>query len=164
MTLSDSEIKGAIPYGLERTSKMKVYINNSIHSTTGYEVVVKDDEGIIVETKPIDTLVDDGKTLKLPENPSNRKYFNLKKVEDANGIIELTYKESITIGPKSTEPKKPLEEYLNEEDKALYLALIEKAKKNRAEANKKTPLTEKEKLLKKIERMQKMLNEMEEEA
>ena len=27
MTLSDSEIKGAIPCGLERTYKMKVYIN-----------------------------------------------------------------------------------------------------------------------------------------
>jgi hypothetical protein len=164
MTLSDSEIKGAIPCGLERTYKMKVYINNSIHSTTGYEIVIKDDEGLIVETKPIDTIVDDGKTLKLPENPSNRKYFNLAKVEAADGIVELTYKETIKLGTKEPgESKKPLEDYLNDEDKALYLALVEKAKAARAEAHKKVPMTEKEKLQAKIARLQAQVAKMESE-
>ena len=165
MTLSDSEIKGAIPCGLERTSKMKVYINNSLHSNTGYELVIKDDNGLIVDTKSIDTIVDDGKTLKLPENPSNRKYFNLAKVEAADGIVELTYKESIMLGTRSTEPKekKPLEDYLNDEDKALYLALVEKAKKNRSEANKKVPMTEKEKLQAKVARLQAQIAKMESE-
>ena len=165
MVLSDSEIKGAIPCGLERTYKMKVYINNSIHSNTGYELVIKDDNGLIVETKSIDTLVDDGKTLKLPENPSNRKYYNLAKVEAADGIVELTYKESITLGTRSGEPKekKPLEDYLNDEDKALYLALVEKAKKNRAEANKKLPLTPKEKLEREVARLQAKIAKMESE-
>lgn len=144
---------------------MKVYINNSLHSNTGYELVIKDDNGLIVDTKSIDTIVDDGKTLKLPENPSNRKYFNLAKVEAADGIVELTYKESITLGTRSTEPKekKPLEDYLNDEDKALYLALVEKAKKNRAEANKKVPMTEKEKLQAKVARLQAQIAKMESE-
>ena len=143
---------------------MKVYINNSIHSTTGYEIVIKDDEGLIVETKPIDALVDDGKTLKLPENPSNRKYFNLAKVEAADGIVELTYKETIKLGTREPgESKKPLEDYLNDEDKALYLALVEKAKNNRAEAHKKVPVTEKEKLQAKIARLQAQVAKMESE-
>lgn len=144
---------------------MKVYINNSLHSTTGYEIVIKDDKGIIVDTKPIDTIVDDGKTLKLPENPSNRKYFNLAKVEAADGIVELTYKESVTLDTRSGEPKekKPLEDYLNDEDKALYLALVEKAKKNRAEANKRVPMTEKEKLQAKVARLQAQIAKMESE-
>lgn len=163
-TLSDSEIKGAIPCGLERTYKMKVYINNSIHSNTGYELVIKDDEGLIVETKNIDTLVDDGKTLKLPENPSNRKYFNLAKVESADGIVELTYKETIKLGTREPgESKKPLEDYLNDEDKALYLALIEKAKAAKAEAHKKVPMTPIEKKRAQIERLKAQIAKMERE-
>lgn len=164
MTLLDSKIKGAIPCGLERTCKMKVYINNSIHSTTGYEIVIKDDEGLIVETKPIDTLVDDGKTLKLPENPSNRKYFNLAKVEAADGIVELTYKETIKLGNREpSESKKPLEDYLNDEDKALYLALVEKAKAAKAEAHKKVPMTPIEKKKAQIERLKAQIAKMESE-
>lgn len=143
---------------------MKVYINNSIHSTTGYELVIKDDDGIIIETKDIDTIVDDGKTLKLPENPSNRKYFNLAKVEAADGIVELTYKETIKLGTREPgESKKPLEDYLNDEDKALYLELVEKAKAAKAEAHKKVPMTEKEKLQAKIARLQAQVAAMESE-
>lgn len=161
MTLSDGEIKGSIPCGLERTYKMKVYINNSIHSTTGYEIVIKDDEGLIVETKPIETIVDDGKTLKLPENPSNRKYFNLAKVEAADGIVELTYKETIKLGTREPgESKKPLEDYLNDEDKALYLALVEKAKTARAEAHKKVPMTDIEKATAAVERARAKLEKL----
>lgn len=143
---------------------MKVYINNSLHSTTGYEIVIKDDEGLIVETKPIDTIVDEGKTLKLPENPSNRKYFSLKKVEDADGVIELTYKETIKLGTREPgESKKPLEDYLNDEDKALYLALVEKAKAARAEAHKKVPMTPIEKKKAQIERLKAQIAKMESE-
>lgn len=143
---------------------MKVYINNSIHSTTGYELVIKDDQGLVIETKDIDTIVDDGKTLKLPENPSNRKYFNLAKVEAANGDIELTYKETIKLGTReSGESKKPLEDYLDEDDRELYLALVEKAKKNRAEANKRVPMTDLEKAKAKVARLMAQIAKMESE-
>ena len=144
---------------------MKVYINNSMHSTTGYELVIKDDNGLIVETKDIETIVDDGKTLKLPENPSNRKYFNLAKVEAADGIVELTYKESIKLGSRTDEPKekKPLEDYLEGDEREMYLALVEKAKKNRAEANKRVPLSPKEKLQREVARLQAKIAKMENE-
>ena len=144
---------------------MKVYINNSMHSTTGYELVIKDDNGLIVETKDIETIVDDGKTLKLPENPSNRKYFNLAKVEAADGIVELTYKESIKLGSRTDEPKekKPLEDYLENGEREMYLALVEKAKKNRAEANKRVPLSPKEKLQREVARLQAKIAKMESE-
>lgn len=144
---------------------MKVYINSSSISNTGYELVIKDTDGSIVESKPIDTIVDDGKTLKLPENPSNRKYFNIKKVEAAGGSIELAYKESITFGPRTDEPreKKPLEDYLEGEDRIIFLELLEKAKKNRAEANKKVPLTPLEKKKREVERLMAQIARMESE-
>jgi hypothetical protein len=68
----------------------------------------------------------------LPENPCNRKYFNSKKVDKANGSIELTYKESKTFGPRdpNATPKAPTKgwvEYLTDEEKALYEQLKAKA-------------------------------------
>ena len=131
---------------------MKVYIRQSASTPTGYELVSITDENIEV-VRPIEEIVDEGKTLKLPENESNRKYFNIAKIEKAGGTIELTYKESITLGPKSEQvPRKGLEEYLEGDDKELYLALIEKAKKNREEVNKKAPMSEVEKARRAYER------------
>ena len=167
MTLSDSEIKGSIPCGLERTSKMKVYINNSLHSTTGYELVIKDDDGLIVETKDIETLVDDGKTLKLPENPSNRKYFNLAKVEAADGIVELTYKESVTLGTRSWMSYLTKEELENLEMAEQTLEdMRTEYKRNataRRENEKNVPLSPKEKLQREVARLQAKIARMESE-
>lgn len=131
---------------------MKVYVRQSASTQTGYELVtINDDMSEVVRS--IDEVVDEGKTLKLPENESNRKYFSIAKVEKAGGSIELTYKASVILGPKSEQaPRKGLEEYLNGEDKELYLALVEKAKKTREEANKKAPMSEVEKARRAYER------------
>lgn len=134
---------------------MRVLIRKSSQSPTGYELVVINDEGKETSIAIPKTYPNEPFTLVLPENPSNRKYFNSKKVEAAGGQIELTYKESKTFGQRTeTTPRKGLEEYLNDEDKATYLALIEKAKKAREEANKKAPMTEEERLMRIIERNQ----------
>lgn len=104
------------------------------------------------------------KSLKLPENPSNRKYLSIERIEKAsNQTYELTPKEARKNGPIERAPKKPDRDYLNEEDQIAYDYLMNKireAKEAEKEAKRPKPLTEREKLIKRIERMQKMLEEM----
>lgn len=75
------------------------------------------------------------KSLKLPENPSNRKYLSIAAIEKAGGTLELTYKAPRTMTksdtPKVQTPKaiKGLEEYLEGDEKAEYLRLVDKAQK-----------------------------------
>lgn len=101
-------------------------------------------------TTPITTIVDGGKTLKLPTNSSNRQYFSIERLITSaiNGELELTYKPSVTITKTSdSAPRtiKPLEDWLEGEDKATYLALKQKAQEARDAANTKAPLTATEK-------------------
>lgn len=141
---------------------MKVLVRKNNESATGYAIVTTHDDGTesvqpINHTDPANAMI-----LKLPENPSNRKWFSIKKVEAAGGEIELTYKESKTLGPRTeSAPRKGLEEYLEGEDREMYLALVEKAKKAREEANKKAPMTEYEKRVRAVERAQAKLAELE---
>ena len=138
---------------------MATFVRTSNNSKTGYELVTVDNKGNEVVV-PIDNQPkDEPFTLILPENESNRKYFSSKKVDAAGGKIELTYKESKTYGPRS-EPttRQGLEEYLEGDDKATYLALVEKAKAAREAANKKAPMTEYEKKLRAVQRAQAALD------
>lgn len=103
-------------------------------------------------------------TLILPENPSNRKYFNSKKVDAAGGEIELTYKESKTYGPRG--PKKSLEEYMTEEELELknrYEKMIEEVTQRRKTdlENQKKAMTPEEKLIAKIEKLKAQLAALE---
>ena len=124
-------------------------------------VVFVEDNGVV---KPIDKIVDGGKTYKLPENASNRQYFNIARFEkDAmDGRLELTYKPSVTIGTREGTKRqvKPLEDWLEGDDRALYLELKAKAQKARDEANTKAPMTELEKAQRRMERAQKALEKL----
>ena len=116
---------------------MTTYITTSTTSTTGFELIVKDESGKVTTTMPIVDTADEGKTLVLPENPSNRKYFNIEKVNKAGGTIELTYKATKTL---TTGPRKSLEDYMTEEEKATIAQIEANAKARRdteREANKK---------------------------
>lgn len=138
---------------------MKVQITRSNNAPTGYELVTTNDDGtqtvqLIEKTYPNEPF-----TLVLPTNASNRKYFNSKKVENAGGTIELEYKESKPIGTRTeTTTRKGLEEYLEGDDKILYLQLVEKAKANREKA--KAPMTNYEKALRQVEKWQKKVAEL----
>lgn len=129
---------------------MSTIIRKSNTAATGYEIVDNNVVTAIDKTYPGEPF-----TLVLPANSANRKYFNSKKVEAAGGEIELAYKETKQIGPRAeSAPRKGLEEYLEGDDKATYLALVEKAKAAREAANKKAPMSEEEKLRRVIERAQ----------
>ena len=132
----------------------KVIIRKSMNSVTGYELVVieNDNENII----NIDaTYKNEPFTLILPENPSNRKYFNSKKVDKNGGEIELTYKESRTITKSEKSESTPriskskILEYLTEDEMKIYQELMEKAEKR----------MKREMILKEIEKLQKELDE-----
>ena len=140
---------------------MKVLVRRNSNTNTGYELVTINDAGKEVAVSIDKTYPNEPFTLVLPANEANRKYFNSKKVEAAGGEIELTYKESKTIGPRTeSAPRKGLEEYLEGKDKEMYLALVEKAKKAREEANKKAPMSDLEKAMRAVERAQEKLAEL----
>lgn len=151
MVQSVSEIKGAIPCGLKEYL-MKTFIKTSTQSKTGYELVIRDEQGnestILIQDKP----KNEPFTLILPENPSNRKYFNSNKVDKAGGIIELTYKQSITIGAKS-ESRKSWQDYLTEEEKQIIDNIRQNCEDRKAK-DKKPELTKREKLELKIKKLQ----------
>ena len=142
---------------------MKVLVRKNSNTNTGYELVTINDAGKEVAVSIDKTYPNEPFTLVLPTNEANRKYFNSKKVEAAGGEIELAYKESKTIGHRSeSTPRKGLEEYLEGKDKEMYLALVEKAKKAREEANKKAPMSDLEKAMRAVERAQAKLAELQE--
>ena len=133
---------------------MKYFIQKNINTKFGYELVEVGDDGnentIALNRKTTDNC------LYLPENcknDTNRALISIKMLDktvtDRYELVQKEYKAPRILGNN----KKPLEDYLSDEDKATYLALIEKAKKAREEATKK-PMTEEEKLKAKIAKYQ----------
>lgn len=144
----------------------KTIITTSTTSATGYELVIKYDNGDSTTYPLNEHPKNEPKTLVLPDNPSNRKYFNSDKVDKAGGTIELTYKETKHIDTSKRAPRKVVTEYLTEQEKAdieLLQAQIDdilaKAKERR-NAEKSQPKTEQEKLLARIEKLQAKLAEL----
>ena len=111
-----------------------------------------EDQGNIVEVTP-----NKDYWLKLPTNSCNRVWTNCAKVDKAPDQC-VDYGDEVkvprTITGRSATERKPLEDYLNEDDRKTYLALVEKAKKAREEATKKKPLTELEKAQRAVEKWQ----------
>ena len=111
-----------------------------------------EDNGSVVEVTP-----NKDYWLKLPANSCNRVWTNCAKVDKAaNQCVDYGDEVKVprTITGRSAVERKPLEDYLSEEDRKTYLALVEKAKKAREEATKKKPLTELEKAQREVEKWQ----------
>ena len=134
---------------------MKTYIIKNTEAKTGYSIVTKEDDGRIVDTMLIDEYdPNNPKSLKLPENPSNRKYFSIEKIGDG---IELTYKESKTFGPRGSGKK--IEDYLTAEEKKIIEEIYSKAKKRKEEEDKRE-LSPIEKAQKELEKWKKKVAEL----
>ena len=107
------------------------------------------------------------KSLKLPKNPSNRQYLSIERIEKSpNQTYELTPKDPRKNGPIERAPKKPDRDYLSDEDKLIYDNLMNKIKeaKELEKAQKNRPLTEAEKLMRTIERLQSKLEKLNEKG
>lgn len=116
---------------------MKTIIIKSQEATTGYAIVIEDGNG---DSKTINLDKMDKNypnLIVLPTNPANRKWISKDKLDAIKNFpddgLKLEYKESRKLGPY-TQENKPLEDYLDEEDRKAYLALIEKAKANKEAA------------------------------
>ena len=107
------------------------------------------------------------KSLKLPKNPSNRQYLSIERIEKSpNQTYELTPKDPRKNGPIERTPKKPDRDYLSDEDKLIYDNLMTKIReaKELEKAQKNRPLTEAEKLMRTIERLQSKLEKLNEKG
>lgn len=128
-------------------------------------VIVKLEDGYHVKNNDgnvgdVCKLLDDG-AVKLTENAANRKFIRqsiLDKFFGEGGTeYPLTYKETKHIGSTGSKlPNEKLISYLSEEEQAEYRAIIERARAAKA-ADVKKPLTEKEKLERKIAKAQEAL-------
>ena len=134
---------------------MKTFITRNAEAKTGYAIVTKEDDGNIVDIMLINEYdPSNPKSLKLPENPSNRKYFSIEKIGDE---VELTYKETKVLGPRGNSKK--IEDYITDEEKAIITDIMAKAKA-RKEADKPRELTPVEKAQLKIEKAKKELEKL----
>lgn len=116
---------------------MNTRIIKSQEATTGYAIVIEDGNGDM-KTISLDKMDKNYPNLiVLPTNPANRKWISKDKLDAIKNFpddgLKLEYKESRKLGPY-TQENKPLEDYLDEEDRKAYLALIEKAKANKEAA------------------------------
>lgn len=105
-------------------------------------------------------LADEGKTLSLPKNPSNRQWYNLAKAEATigeQGKVQLMYKATKTYGPRgTTTPDAKLIAYLSEEEQAEYNAIIDRAREAMA-ADKAKPVSELDKLYAKLRKTEEQI-------
>ena len=106
----------------------RVFVTKDESSKTKFALAIAQDDGTITETKPINKMQQESTgawTLILPENPLGRRYVSLKKAQSAD-VIELVEPTAKVSSGEST-PRKPLETYLEGEERELYLKLKAKA-------------------------------------
>ena len=130
--------------------------------------IVKDDAGYHVQdlegnVGDVCKIVDDGKTIALTKNESNRQYFNLAKADaaiEADGKVALTFKATVKVGSTGTRlPNAKLISYLPQELQDEYKAIVDRAIAAK-EAAKKKPMTAEEKLRAKIAKYEAELAEL----
>lgn len=77
-------------------------------------------------------------TVFLPENPTGRKLLNLNKLEAAlqkNDEVELNVKTPVNrTNTQSTRTRTPIEDYLEGDEKEMFIELRDKALANREKA------------------------------
>lgn len=127
---------------------------------TVYAQIVKKEDGYHVidfdgTEGPVCKLADEGKTIALTKNKSNRQWFNLAKAEAEiaeKGHVDLYYKATKKIGSSGPRiPNEKLISYLPEAEQEEYRAIIARAIAAK-EADKKQPKTELEKAQDKLAR------------
>lgn len=101
-------------------------------------------------------------TLILPENPSNRKFIRISKIEKSNLPLILNYKDSIKLSdyPKSEKSKSKKfnpEDFLNDDEKIQYQELMKISRERYEKSLIKSP---EEKLREKIAKLEEELKNL----
>lgn len=166
--MSNKELENVVdePIVEEVTYEPGQVVAKIIKEDDGYHVV--DHDGSV---GPALKISNDGIVYLLTPNASCRKFYNLKNLDKLfdEGATEapLNYKPPKKLGPvgsRSTAmPNAKLISYLSEEEQAEYKAIIDRAIAAR-DADKKKPMTEKEKLQAKIAKAKAALAALEAEA
>lgn len=115
-----------------------------------------EDQGNIVEITP-----NKDYWLKLPANSCNRVWVSCAKVDKAaDQCVDYgtAVKQPRTVTVTEASHKK-LEDWLNDEDRTTYLALIEKAQKAKEDAKRK-PMSDLEKAQKQVEKWTKLVRKL----
>lgn len=137
-----------------------------------YATIVKRDDGYHVidhdgTEGPVCKIVDDGKTIALTKNMSNRQWFNIARADAEiaeKGHVDLYYKGTKKLGSTGTRiPNEKLISYLPEAEQNEYRAIIARAIEAK-NADKPKPMTELEKAKAKLERAKAALAKLEAEA
>ena len=137
-----------------------------------YATIVKRDDGYHVidhdgTEGPVCKIVDEGKTIALTKNMSNRQWFNIARAEAEiaeKGHVDLYYKGTKKLGSTGTRiPNEKLISYLPEELQNEYKAIIARAIEAK-NADKPKPMTELEKAKAKLEKAKAALAKLEAEA
>lgn len=127
-------------------------------------IYLEDGDEIMECTKIVHDKKTDKDWVILPENSANRKCIVLDKVTEEP--LELSYKESRTIGPRG--PKKDWREYLDENERFELdqyeegIARLKTIADENRRAEKETPKSEIEKLKDKIAKYQSIIAKLEE--
>lgn len=146
---------------------MKYFIQINPQAKHGFELVKVANDGqetiVALDKKTADDY------LYLPQDvvdATNRRLIGINGIKKANvERYELTtkeYREPRVLGPRPAngEPRKKLDEYMTEEEKATIADILAKAKARRDEATKKEPMTELEKAQRAYERALAKLNNL----
>lgn len=154
---------------IETPETVEVFDPNTVYAT----IVKKDDGFHVVDFDgtegPVCKFCDENdKTIVLTKNKSNRQWFNRAKAEAEiaeKGHVDLYYKATRKIGEvsRNTMPNAKLISYLSEEDQAEYKAIMDRAIAAR-DADKKKPMSDKEKIQAKIAKLKAQLAELGDEV
>lgn len=110
---------------------MKVVIRKNENTRHGWEWVemMEDGQEVVRELNKKTT----DNYLHLPENEFNRRLIGMNFLEKQGDEWEVTYRDVAPRTPSmnASAPRKGLEEYLEGDEKELYLALVKKAIENR---------------------------------
>ena len=145
----------------------EVFDENTVYAT----IVKKEDGYHVVDFDgtegPVCKIVDEGKTIALSKNKSNRQWFNIAKAEAEiaeKGHVDLYYKATKKLGAVGTHiPNEKLIAYLPEAEQNEYRAIIARAIEAK-NADKAKPMTELEKAKAKLEKAKAALAKLEAEA
>lgn len=115
-----------------------------------------EDDAIVNETPC--KIIEDGRTIVLPKNETNRMFISVKKVEEAGEDgVELTFKDPAlkrTYNSADYLPNRELVKYMSEEEAAEYKAIIARAIEARKAASTSVPKDTRAKLEAKLAKLQ----------